>query len=67
MNTAIDLGLLRGLLTAVLFVAFIGMVVWAWSGRRRSDFHAAARLPLEQDVRARRVDVAEQETVHHGD
>ena len=35
--------------TIVLLVLFIGIVLWAWSGRRRKDFDEAARLPLEDD------------------
>lgn len=44
-----DAGLLRGLYTLFLFVAFIGIVWWAWSSRRASDFEEAAALPLEDD------------------
>jgi cytochrome c oxidase cbb3-type subunit 4 len=35
--------------TVVLFAVFIGIVFWAWSGRRRAAFDAAARAPLEDD------------------
>ncbi len=35
--------------TIVLFVLFIGIVVWAWSSKRRKSFEAAARMPLEDD------------------
>jgi cytochrome c oxidase cbb3-type subunit 4 len=44
-----DMGLFRGLLTLALMILFIGLVVWAFSRRRRKDFEAAARLPLEDD------------------
>jgi len=37
----------RSVMTAVLFVAFVGIVLWAWSSRRRDDFHAAARLAVD--------------------
>lgn len=37
----------NGLLTAALLAAFIGIALWAWSKRRKADFDAAARLPLE--------------------
>jgi cytochrome c oxidase cbb3-type subunit IV len=40
---------LRSLLIVVLFVAFIGLCLWAWSSRRRADFEASAALPLEED------------------
>lgn len=43
------LGMVRGLLTAVLFVAFIGLWVWAWSKRREPDFRDAALLPLAEE------------------
>ena len=43
------LGLFRGLLTAVLFVAFITLWVWAWSKRREPEFNAAAMMPLASD------------------
>ena len=44
-----DINDLRGLLTAVIFFAFSGICVWAWSGRRKADFEASAALPLEED------------------
>ncbi len=44
------LGLFRGLLTAVLFLAFIGLWIWAWSKRREPDFKDAAMLPLVDDA-----------------
>ncbi len=43
-------GHLSGVMTAVLMLVFSGIVVWAWSGRRRQGFDAAARLPLEEDA-----------------
>lgn len=45
-----SLGMVRALLTATLFVAFVALWVWAWSKHRRADFEAAARLPLTDDV-----------------
>ena len=42
-------GLLSGIFTALLLLAFVGIVAWAWSSRRREQFDAAARLPLEED------------------
>ena len=35
--------------TLVAFTFFIGVVIWAWSGKRKHDFEALARLPLEDD------------------
>jgi cytochrome c oxidase cbb3-type subunit 4 len=44
-----DINLLRGILTVVIFAAFIGIWAWAWSSRRNKDFEASAALPLEED------------------
>ena len=42
----------HGWWTGVLLVIFIGIVVWAWSGKRKRGFDEAARLPLEDDDEA---------------
>ncbi len=34
--------------TVVMFVAFLAIVFWAWSGKRRASFDEAARVPLEE-------------------
>ena len=44
-----DINDFRGILTAVIFFAFIGIWVWAWSSRRKADFDESAALPLEED------------------
>ena len=44
-----DIGTFRGLLTVVLMLLFIGLVLWAFSRRRKEDFDRAARLPLDED------------------
>jgi len=46
-----DIGLLRGLLTAIILVLFLGIWAWSWSRKRRSEFDAAAQLPLGDDSR----------------
>jgi len=43
-----DLETLSSAITVVWFLAFIALCVWAWSGRRRKDFEAAARLPFDE-------------------
>jgi cytochrome c oxidase cbb3-type subunit 4 len=43
------LGLVRGLITAILFAAFMVLWFWAWSKERKADFEAAARLPFESE------------------
>jgi cytochrome c oxidase cbb3-type subunit IV len=44
-----DVNTLRSAATVVLFVTFIGIVLWAWSKRNAADFEKAANLPFEQD------------------
>ena len=44
-----DINEFRGLITAITFIAFIGVWIWAWSSRRKADFDASAQLPLEED------------------
>ena len=43
-----DINDFRGILTAIIFFAFVGIWVWAWSSRRKADFEASAALPLEE-------------------
>lgn len=40
---------LRTIITVVAFVTFLGIVVWAWSGRRKTAFTQASRIPLDDD------------------
>jgi len=44
-----DVNALRAMATVLSFIAFIGIVVWAYSRRNAADFDEAARLPFEQD------------------
>ncbi|RMF96578.1 MAG: cbb3-type cytochrome c oxidase subunit 3 [Gammaproteobacteria bacterium] len=44
-----DAGTWRGIFTVVMLLLFVGICIWAYSSRRRSDFDEAARLPLEPD------------------
>jgi len=40
--------MISGIVTSVLLVLFIAGWVWAWSPRRKPEFEAAARMPLEE-------------------
>lgn len=44
-----DIGTVRGLITALLVILFLGIWAWSWSRKRRKDFDAAAQLPLDDD------------------
>ena len=50
MNITLNMGLVRGLLTLVLFLAFMTLWAWAWNKNRQADFERIARLPLEDHV-----------------
>jgi cytochrome c oxidase cbb3-type subunit 4 len=43
------MAIVNGIMTVLLMAVFIGIVVWAWRRKRRSQFDAAAALPLEED------------------
>ena len=43
--------LMTTVVTVVWFVAFVALCLWAWSSRRRKDYAAAARLPLDDEGR----------------
>lgn len=44
-----DIGLIRGLGTLVVFIAFIGVVLWAYDSKRRKSFDEAANLPFADE------------------
>ncbi|HEX7044930.1 MAG TPA: CcoQ/FixQ family Cbb3-type cytochrome c oxidase assembly chaperone [Burkholderiales bacterium] len=44
--------LAHGLWTLLLLLIFLGIVLWAWSGRRKPRFEQAARLALDDEPRA---------------
>jgi cytochrome c oxidase cbb3-type subunit 4 len=47
-----DVNDLRSVTTLLMFVAFLGIVVWAWAGHRRASFDDAAQLPFMDDLPA---------------
>ena len=48
-DVEMDINVLRGIILLVLMFSFGGLWVWAWSGKRKSAFHEASMLPLEED------------------
>ncbi len=44
-----DINDLRSILTVIAFATFMGIVVWAYSRRRRAAFEEAANLPFSED------------------
>ncbi len=41
--------LIHSIWTVAVFVVFLGIVLWAYSGSRKKDFDEAARLALDDD------------------
>jgi cytochrome c oxidase cbb3-type subunit 4 len=46
-----EYGIIESIWTLILLVVFIGIVVWAWSSKRKKAFDEAARLPLGDDTK----------------
>lgn len=44
-----DINDARVIVTVVAFVTFLGIVAWAYSGRRKQAFDEAAHMALEDD------------------
>lgn len=47
-----DINTLRSIVTVVAFAVFIGIVLWAFSGRSKAAFEQAARLPFDEEDEA---------------
>ena len=41
--------MVSGIITSVLLLLFIGGWIWAWRPERKTEFDAAARVPLAED------------------
>lgn len=49
-----DIHTVRGIITLVVMLAFIGVWAWAWSRKRRKDFEEAANLPFRDEQEEQR-------------
>lgn len=43
-----DINDIRSWYTVVLFAVFIGIVLWAWSGKSKRRFNEASQLPFNE-------------------
>jgi cytochrome c oxidase cbb3-type subunit 4 len=43
------IGVVRGVITLLLMLSFIGFTIWAYGKRRKPTFDAMAQLPLEDE------------------
>ncbi len=57
-----DYNLVHSIWTVLVLIAFIVIVSWAWSGKRKQSFDEAARTPLDDDDSV----VSQQEGKRHG-
>ena len=48
-DVEMDINVIRGAVLLVLIFSFLGLWAWAWSRKRKSAFHEASMLPLEED------------------
>jgi cytochrome c oxidase cbb3-type subunit 4 len=48
--TGMDISLIHSVWTVVALVLFVGIVIWAWSGKRKQRFDAAANIPFDEDA-----------------
>ena len=44
-----DYSVIQSIWTLVVLVLFVGIVVWAWSGKRKQRFDEAANIPFDED------------------
>ena len=44
-----DYSLIQSIWTVVVLVLFVGIVIWAWSGKRKQGFEDAANIPFNED------------------
>ena len=44
-----DFSLIQSIWTVVVLVLFVGIVIWAWSGKRKQRFDEAANIPFMED------------------
>lgn len=50
----IDINVVRGVLTLLLLISFIGLCLWAYSKKQVAPFNEAANLPFaDEDLGAR--------------
>jgi cytochrome c oxidase cbb3-type subunit 4 len=42
-------GMLQGIWTIIVMVVFVGIVIWAWSGKRKREFEDASNIPFNEE------------------
>ena len=59
-----DINTLRGISTIFVLIVFLGICLWAYSGKKKKDFDDAANLPFQDDEIAKRT-LSETERENH--
>lgn len=54
-----DQGIVGSIFTVIVFVSFIGIVFWAFSGRNKQKFEEAANLPFADEEKVESKDKQE--------
>lgn len=49
-----DFNVIRGVLTLVFLIFFLGVIVYAWSKKNKARFDEAAMLPLNEPQREKK-------------
>ncbi|MHC8334800.1 cbb3-type cytochrome oxidase subunit 3 [Pseudomonas sp. LB3P25] len=52
MSIEMSSGMIRGLGTVVVFVAFVGLSLWVFNGKRNPEFAEARLLPFADEPQA---------------
>lgn len=60
-----DIGTFRGITTLLIMVAFLGVVFWAYSKRRKKDFDEAKNLPFADEEDRQRRDASDSQDSTH--
>lgn len=55
---------LHSILTVILFVGFVGLVIWAYGKGRKKDFDEAANLVFDDEPAAKPKQKQQQESDH---
>ncbi|MBV4487272.1 cbb3-type cytochrome c oxidase subunit 3 [Pseudomonas sp. SWRI153] len=59
MDIDLSAGLIRGLGTVVVFVAFVGLTLWVFSRKRTPEFAEARLLPFADEPRPETISAPE--------
>ena len=51
-------GLIAGIVTVAVMLAFIGIWVWAWLPHHKPEFDVLATLPMEDGIPPKRAELA---------